>query len=213
MCGPPPGTALGNRRIAATHGIPHRRMTPEQMQAATDLVLVVGGLIVVLLLVLAIRGPLARFIDRADKVKVEAKAGREGVSLKVEAERIQESWKQLPPPDPDPRAVIANADPKVTAFLVDANGKPMTFEEMLVRFTQQRGLPQTPTSWTNGASLLTTATTTRTVAASGSTAMQGDQVTFTIKPDVRPLLEEKAKEAKPHDEQGKGPAPQSPPQT
>src|SRR5579864_200906 len=51
-------------------------------------------------------------------------------------------------------------------------------------------------SWTEAARVLTTAVTTTTVASTGSTAVTGDQVTFTTKPEARPLLEKKAKKAK-----------------
>lgn len=108
---------------------------------------------------------------------------------------VRQAYKRLPPPDPDPRPVVAKTDPTIAQLLLDVNGKPTTFANLVMTVINLKGLPHNVASWTEAARVLTAGTTT-TVATTGSTAVTGDRVTFTMNPDLRPLLEEKAKEKK-----------------
>lgn len=77
-------------------------------------------------------------------------------------------------------------------MLVDVDGKPIRIAGLLDEVINVYSLPDRPGAYLTAASLLTAAATT--VATSGTASVKGDQVTITLKPKIRPTLEEKARE-------------------
>lgn len=171
---------------------PDQTYTLALIHAIADL-LRSGWPVVVLLLALMFWRPLARLIGSL------AEADISGFGIRIKLYRaaiaqVKRALTKLPPPPPDPRAVVANTDPKMAKVLIDMDNKTVSFDALLTEIADKYRLPHTATAWVNASQLFTAATTT--VAATGSADVKGDQVTITLKPEIRQALEEKAKEEK-----------------